>query len=173
MAFQGDIDDPIAHAAGSFMLTGLETGRELGMKLADGFPAARQSGDLQPLMEAVPYFRWLGLKAERQGAELITILPFQQMLIGNPMLPALHGGVTGALLECAATISLIGAMDEPKLPRIINITVEYLRPGWPEDCFATGIVTKQGRRVANVRAMAWQGDRKRLFAAASAHFMVN
>ena len=143
------------------------------MKLADGFAAARQSGDLQPLMEAVPYFRWLGLKAERQGAELITILPFQQMLIGNPMLPALHGGVTGALLECAATISLIGAMDEPKLPRIINITVEYLRPGRAEDCFATGIVTKQRRRVANVRAMAWQGDRKRLFAAASAHFMVN
>jgi uncharacterized protein (TIGR00369 family) len=94
------------------------------------------------------------------------------MLIGNPMLPALHGGVTGALLECAATISLIGAMDEAKLPRIINITVEYLRPGRAEDCFATGIVTKQGRRVANVRAMAWQGDRNRLFAAASAHFMM-
>ncbi|MFP6773878.1 MAG: hotdog domain-containing protein [Alphaproteobacteria bacterium] len=51
-------------------------------------------------------------------------------------------------------------------------TVEYLRPGRAEDCFATGIVTKQGRRVANVRAMAWQGDRNRLFAAASAHFMM-
>lgn len=142
------------------------------MKLAGGIAAARQSGDLQPLMAAVPYFRWLGLKAERRGAELITILPFKEMLIGNPMLPALHGGVTGALLECAATISLIGAMDEAKLPRIINITVEYLRPGRAEDCFATGIVTKQGRRVANVRAMAWQGDRNRLFAAASAHFMM-
>ncbi|MFP6709648.1 MAG: PaaI family thioesterase [Alphaproteobacteria bacterium] len=115
----------------------------------------------------------MGLKAECQGAALITILPFQQMLIGNAILPGLHGGVTGALLECAATISLIGAMDEPKLPRIINITVEYLRPGRAEDCFATGIVTKQGRRVANVRAMAWQRGRKRLFAAASAHFMVN
>jgi hypothetical protein len=36
-------------------------------------------------------------------------------------------------LECAATISLIGAMDEAKLPRIINITVKYLRPGRAED----------------------------------------
>jgi hypothetical protein len=29
----------------------------LGIKLADGFAAARQSSDLQPLMEAMPYFR--------------------------------------------------------------------------------------------------------------------
>jgi uncharacterized protein (TIGR00369 family) len=150
------------------------------VKLSDGISAARASGDLQPLLDVVPYFRWLGLKAERRGDELITILPFQDMLIGNPMLPALHGGVTGALLECAATISLIGAIDDtsgdnveqPILPRIINITVEYLRPGRAEDCFATGIVTKQGRRVANVRAIAWQRDRDKLFAAATAHFMM-
>ena len=146
------------------------------MNLADGMDAARASGDLQPLIDVVPYFRWLGLKAERRGGELITILPFQDMLIGNPMLPALHGGVTGALLESAATISLIGAMadtvEKPVLPRIINITVEYLRPGRAEDCFATGIITKQGRRVANVRAIAWQGDRDKLFAAATAHFMM-
>ncbi len=142
------------------------------MTLADGIRAAQASGDLQPLIEAVPYFRWLKLRVERHGEELVTILPFQDMLIGNPMLPALHGGITGALLESAAMISLIGAMEKPKLPRIINITVDYLRPGRPLDCLATGLVTKQGRRVANVRALAWQGDREKLIATASAHFMM-
>lgn len=166
------------------------------MKLAAGIRAAQASGDLKPLIGMVPYFRWLGLRAEwreknhdgkhggnhggkqdggkegEQGSEIITILPFQDMLIGNPMLPALHGGVTGALLESAAMVSLIGTMKQPNLPRIINFTVEYLRPGRPEDCFATGIVTKQGRRVATVRAMAWQRDREKLFATASAHFMM-
>ncbi len=143
------------------------------VKLSDGIHAARESGDLGPLIAAVPYFRWMGFQAERRGDELITIMPFQDMLIGNPVLPALHGGTTGALLESAAMISLIGAMDEVRLPRIINITVEYLRPGRPQDSFATGIVTKQGRRVANVRAVAWQADRDKPFATASAHFMMN
>ena len=142
------------------------------MNIPKGIAEARQSGDLRPLVDAVPYFRWLGLRVEQQGDELITVMPFQDMLIGNPMLPALHGGVTGALLESAAMISLIGATDTPRLPKIINITVEYLRPGRPADSFATGIVTKQGRRVANVRAQAWQKDRNKLFATASAHFLV-
>ena len=140
--------------------------------IAEGINAARQSGDLQPLMAAVPYFRWLGLRVERRGEELITLMPFEDMLIGNPMLPALHGGITGALLESAAMISLIGAMATPKLPKIINITIEYLRPGRAMDSYATGIVTKQGRRVANVRAYAWQRDRDKLIATASAHFMM-
>ncbi len=143
-----------------------------GTRIADGINAARQSGDLQPLVAAVPYFRWLGLRIDRQGEELITVMPFQEMLIGNPMLPALHGGITGAFLESAAMISLIGTMATPELPKIINITIEYLRPGRAMDSYATGMVTKQGRRVANVRAYAWQRDRDKLIATASTHFMM-
>jgi len=124
-------------------------------------------------VETVPYFRWLGLRIDRQDGELITVMPFQDMLIGNPLVPALHGGITGAFLESAAMISLIGAMATPKLPKIINITIEYLRPGRAMDSYATGIVTKQGRRVANVRAHAWQQDRDKLIATASAHFMID
>ncbi|MBT3332143.1 MAG: PaaI family thioesterase [Rhodospirillaceae bacterium] len=140
--------------------------------ISDGILAARQSGDLQPLIDAVPYFRWMGLRVDRQGDELITVMPFQKMLIGNPMLPALHGGTTGALLESAAMISLIGAQDQSTLPKIINITVQYLRPGRDLDSFATGIVTKQGRRIASVQAIAWQKNRDKLFATASTHFLV-
>ena len=140
--------------------------------ISDGILAARQSGDLQPQIDAVPYFRWMGLRVDRQGDELITVMPFQKMLIGNPMLPALHGGTTGALLESAAMISLIGAQDQSTLPKIINITVQYLRPGRDLDSFATGIVTKQGRRIASVQAIAWQKNRDKLFATASTHFLV-
>ena len=140
--------------------------------ISDGILAARQSGDLQPLIDAVPYFRWMGLRVDRQGDELITVMPFQKMLIGNPMLPALHGGTTGALLESAAMISLIGAQDQSTLPKIINITAQYLRPGRDLDSFPTGIVTKQGRRIASVQAIAWQKNRDKLFATASTHFLV-
>ena len=141
-------------------------------RIAAEIEAARKSGDLQPLVEAVPYFRWMGLRIDRHGEELLTVMPYQEMLIGNPMLPALHGGTIGAFLESAAMVSLIGAMATPKLPKIINITIEYLRPGRPMDSYATGIVTKQGRRVANVRAYAWQQDRDKLIATASTHFLI-
>ena len=37
--------------------------------------------------------------------------------------------------------------------------VDYLRSGRPVDTHARAIVTRQGRRVTNVRVEAWQEDR--------------
>ena len=142
------------------------------MSFAERIAAARLNGDYNALIEAIPYFQWLGLNVELRDGEVVTVLPFQDMLIGNPMLPALHGGVTGAFLESAALLSLMARMPTAQVPKIVNITIEYLRPGGPVDSFAAGIITRQGRRVANVRAEAWQDDRAHPFAAASAHFLL-
>jgi acyl-coenzyme A thioesterase PaaI-like protein len=58
------------------------------------------------------------------------------------------------------------------VPKTITITIDYLRSARPVDTFARGIVTKQGRRVANVRVEAWQEDPAQPVAAANAHFLV-
>jgi acyl-coenzyme A thioesterase PaaI-like protein len=58
------------------------------------------------------------------------------------------------------------------LPKTITFTVDYLRSGAPIDTHARGIVTRHGRRVANVRVEAWQDDRTRPIASAHAHFLV-
>ena len=81
---------------------------------------------------------------EDQCAKLIIVILFQHMLFGNPLLPGMHGGSRGALLESTTTISLIGAMDQSKPPRIINHSVVS----------ETGTVTKYARLVADMRAMA-------------------
>jgi hypothetical protein len=47
---------------------------------------------------------------------LIIIMAFQDMLTGNPMVPALHSGIAGAFLDSAAMISLIGAMGQALYP---------------------------------------------------------
>lgn len=133
---------------------------------------ARRTGDFNRLAEAIPYFRWMGIRIEQRDGEILTVMPFADMLVGNPMLPALHGGVTGAFIESAAIISLMATLDTPKLPKTINITIEYLRPGGPADTFGTGVITKQGRRVANVRAEAWQDSRDHPIAFANAHFLL-
>lgn len=135
--------------------------------------SARQSGNWQPLVDAVPYARWFGLLLEPKDGELICHLRFQDMLVGNASLPALHGGTLGGLLESAAVFQLLYQAESIVLPKIINVTVDYLRSARAVDTFATGVITKQGRRVTSVRALAWQEDRSKPVATANAHFLVD
>ncbi|WP_290818359.1 PaaI family thioesterase [Ferrovibrio sp.] len=84
----------------------------------------------------------------------------------------MHGGVVGALLESAAIVQLIWSADADRIPKIIDLQVDYLRSARPVETFARAIITKHGRRVANVRAEAWQDDPARPVAAAHAHFLL-
>ena len=134
--------------------------------------AAKASGDFAAIHRAIPYARWLGVSVERSSGELLSRLAFSPALIGNPALPALHGGTVGALLESAAIFQVLWELDAVVLPKTINITVDYLRSGRPADVFAKAVITKRGRRVVNVRAEAWQDDRDKPIASATAHFLV-
>jgi len=127
----------------------------------------------QDVVRAIPYLEFLGVTVEEKpGGVLICHLPFQDKLVGNPTLPAIHGGVIGGLLESVALLQLIWSLDAPTLPRTVNTSIDYLRSGWAKDTFARGRITKQGRRVANVRAEAWQDDPERPIAAAHGHFLL-
>ena len=66
----------------------------------------RRDAALRALVDGVPYIQYLGVQIDRRGDELTAILPFADKLIGNPLLPALHGGVTAAFLEVTAVITL-------------------------------------------------------------------
>lgn len=142
------------------------------------------------LVGAVPYIRFLGIRFDRQGDEITAHLPFQPMLIGNPLLPALHGGVTAAFLEVAAIIELswstlwedlsAGRLDPeavtpghlPPLPKTIDFTVDYLRAGQAKDCFAKARINRSGRRYASVHVESWQDARDKPFASAVVHFLM-
>jgi uncharacterized protein (TIGR00369 family) len=134
--------------------------------------AARQADDFERFVQAVPYLRFLGLSVRKEADGPVCVLRGDPKLIGNARLPALHGGVIGALLESAAIIQLIWAAETDTIPKIIDLSVDYLRSAKPVDTFARAIVTKHGRRVANVRAEAWQDDPSKPVAAAHAHFLL-
>ena len=142
------------------------------MTLVEQLAAAKQSGDYQALLDAVPYSKFLGLSARSEGDVLVTTMRFAEHLIGNPALPALHGGTVGALLESAAIFELLVRAETVVLPKTITLTVDYLRSGKPVDTHARAFVTRQGRRVTNVRVEAWQEDRGKPIAAAAAIFLV-
>jgi uncharacterized protein (TIGR00369 family) len=142
------------------------------MTLIERMAAAKTTQDFQGLIDAVPYARWLGLTAALDGDELITTMKFSEHLIGNPALPALHGGTLGALLESAAIFELLWRAETAVLPKTITFTVDYLRSAAPVDTHARGVVTRQGRRITNVRMEAWQADRSAPVVSAHAVFLV-
>ena len=150
----------------------------------------RRDRALQALVAGIPYVQFLGIGFERRGDELTAILRYSERNIGNPLLPALHGGVTAAFLETTALIELAwqglwtaiesGAIDAetlgpdtlPRLPKTIDFTVDYLRSGLPRDAYARARINRSGRRYASVHVEAWQDNRSRLYAQATGHFMM-
>jgi uncharacterized protein (TIGR00369 family) len=132
----------------------------------------RRKGDPGPLVANIPYARFLGIDARVEKDGLITVLEYRQTNVGNPAVPALHGGVVGALLETAAVLQLLWEHEAEVVPKIINITVDYLRPAGLRATYARGLITKQGRRIANVSVDAWQEDEARLIASADCHFLL-
>jgi len=120
----------------------------------------------------VPFAGFLGLSLGLDDEGLFCKVAGDEKLIGNPTLPALHGGVLGSLLECAAIFLFIWGIETPTIPKTINMSIDYLRSGRPVDTYARGVVTKQGRRVANVRVEAWQEDARSPIAAAHGHFLL-
>jgi uncharacterized protein (TIGR00369 family) len=121
------------------------------------------------LLDAWPYARFLGVRLEAGDAGPLAVLPFDPKLIGNPILPALHGGVVASFLELAA-LARLGA--EGRRARTIDITVDYLRPARPVTTYAEARILKLGRRAANVSVEAWQEDRANPVAALRGHFMI-
>jgi uncharacterized protein (TIGR00369 family) len=128
---------------------------------------------LSAMLAAIPYVSFLGMRAELAGDEMTAILPFAPHLVGNVVLPALHGGVLGAFLEMTAICQL--GVREPyrRLPRTIDVTIEYLRPVRALTTFARADVRKLGRRIANVHVEAWQEFRAAPVAALRGHFMLS
>lgn len=150
----------------------------------------RRDAALNALVHGVPYVQFLGIEFDRRGDELTAVMPFDDKLIGNPMLPALHGGAIAGFLETTAVIGLAwsvlwedmetGNIDTdalaigrlPRLPKTIDFSVDYLRSGLPRDAYARARVNRSGRRYASVHVEAWQDQRGKLFAQATGHFLM-
>ncbi|MGZ0781978.1 PaaI family thioesterase [Pseudomonas sp. TKO26] len=133
---------------------------------------AHQQGDYGPLLQKIPYAALIGIECSRLGDELLFRLPANKDNIGNPLLPALHGGVIAGFMELAAAVHLLIFTGSPGVPKIIDFSLDYLRAGQFRDTFARCQVWRQGRRVANVAITAWQSTADEPIATARAHFKI-
>jgi acyl-coenzyme A thioesterase PaaI-like protein len=150
----------------------------------------RRDDALAAIVASIPYIQFLNVSFERRGDDLAAVMSYCDTLIGNPTLPALHGGAIAAFLEVAAVIELTWATawnaiengtltpeaitsgHQFALPKTIDFTVDYLRSGLPRDAYARATINRSGRRYASVHVEAWQDNRDRLFAQSTGHFLM-
>ncbi len=133
---------------------------------------AREAGRAGDLVAAIPYSKFLGLRARMEGRRLVTSLAADRRNVGNPLLPALHGGVVGAMLESTAVFEVLASQPVSTLPRTVNLTIDYLRSAALAPTWAAAEIVRHGRRVATVRAHAWQSDEAQPIASAQVHLLL-
>jgi uncharacterized protein (TIGR00369 family) len=169
-AYQDSEDDPVATATACFMIGANRTNMLADTRRDDGaLPALEAPEDPESPFANSPFARFLGIRIGGDGS---LVMPFSQGIIGNPILPAIHGGMTGAFLETAAIVGVTRELGVAKPPKPIGLTINYLRSGRALESHARTSIVKQGRRVVAFEAQAWQDDPERPIASAFGHFML-
>ncbi len=126
---------------------------------------------MDEVIAQIPYAVFLGVRAESDETGGLLLLPFRDEIVGNVNLPAVHGGVVGAFLELTALLQLMEQGLE-RVPRPINFNIDFLRSVGPHDTRGRAEIVKHGRRIANVRVLAWQDDPARPVAAGIGNFLL-
>ncbi len=118
-----------------------------------------------------PYAQLLKLRTEEQEGALRFVMPFHDDVVGRPGF--LHGGAIAGLLEFAAFTALAKAIgDEAVSMKPVTVTIDYMRGGIPQDTYADAVIERLGKRLANVEAFAWQGERDKPIASARINFLL-
>lgn len=123
------------------------------------------------LLNTMPFAGFLGLSLVEGADGPVLKMPYRDDLIGNPLLPALHGGTIGAFMEITAMAHLAFYEDSPHQPRPIDVNVQYLRSGKPRDCYARARITRSGRTISSLEVHCWQEEETAPIARLQAHFL--
>ena len=168
-AYQESEDDPVATATACFVIGANRTNMLQDRPMEDrALPTLEAPEDPTSPFAQSPFARCLGIRIGEDGT---LVMPFSPKIIGNPILPAIHGGMTGAFLETTAIVGVTRELGVSP-PKPIGLTINYLRSGRALDSYANVSIVKQGRRVVAFEAQAWQDDPAKPIASAFGHFML-
>lgn len=142
------------------------------MELTDWINQPLAKRDITRAIDLIPYAKLIGMECMMLGEEVIYRLPVLESNIGNPTLPAIHGGVIGGFMENAAILFVLKKIDTQCLPKVVDLSIDYLRPGRFQDTFARCELVRQGRKVANVSVTVWQNHRSEPIANARTHLLL-
>lgn len=134
---------------------------------------ARQDREPQQILDVIPYSSFIGVKAKIEDNRILFFMPEQHSNIGNPSLPAIHGGVIGGFMELSAAVELLYTLNIEKIPKVADFSLDYLRPGRFQTTYASCSVLRHGKKLVNVSVVAWQDSPDKPIATARCHFLVS
>jgi len=186
LAHDGERDDPVAVATGRFAVFPLRPGFDLQAEIARSLssperPATAEamSGEFNASGTALPpaladqaYLHSLGLRLDMAATPVRGLMPHHERVVGNPKVPALHGGALATLMQVTATAELMKTSQAISAPLMSSCTIEYLRSAELVDCHASAVVVTRSRRYANLRAAIWQSREDQPVAVATVHFLL-
>ena len=103
----------------------------------------------------IPFNKYLGMEfVEISEGHVRVELPFKPEFIGNPEIPALHGGVISTTLDTAGGVAVWSQARPMDRVSTVDLRVDYLRPGRAERLIVVADVVRLGGRVgvAELRA---------------------
>jgi uncharacterized protein (TIGR00369 family) len=105
--------------------------------------------------EMIPFNKYLGVRVVSVAPGRIELeIPWRDELVGDPVKPAVHGGVIATLADAAAGFAIWGAVENHSARvSTIDLRIDYLRPGRLEALGAEAVAVRVGRSVgvADVR----------------------
>ena len=121
----------------------------------------------------VPFNALLGIQLvalECGSAEMR--IPYRPELLGDAARPALHGGVTSALIDVTGGTALLTQVQPGDRLSTIDLRIDYLRPAGKADLIARAEVLRLGNRVGVVKIQAFSGTNEEHIAEGTAVYQV-
>jgi uncharacterized protein (TIGR00369 family) len=105
---------------------------------------------LRQVMENyIPFNTFLGVRVVLLEDGFVRMeIPFRPEFVGDPMRPALHGGVISSLVDTAGGCAVWCSLEDARARvSTIDLRIDYLRPGRLEALVGEARVVRLGNRV--------------------------
>jgi uncharacterized protein (TIGR00369 family) len=142
------------------------------VKLKQLIETAKLQDNYSAILDLIPYANFIGVSITQDQQGWLFTLASESSNVGNPISPALHGGVIAGFMEVAAALAQMLTSQDPTLPKIINFSIDYVRSAGVEPTYARCNIVRQGKRIANVTVLSWQTNKLEPIATARAHFLL-
>ena len=143
-------------------------------KPADTQPPSHDANRIAAALETLPHNAKLGIRmVELVPGRCTTYIEFRPELVGDPNRGVLHGGVVTTLVDATAGAAVYASIPRDTSLATLDMRIDYLKPALPDKrLYATAELYRLTRRIAFVRASAYQDDPENQVANCVASFMV-
>lgn len=135
---------------------------------------ANDARSIKAALESLPHNAKLGIRmVEVAPGRCTTYIKFRPELVGDPSRGVLHGGVVTTLIDATAGAAVYASIPLDRSLATLDMRIDYLKPAKPDRrLYATAELYRLTRRIAFVRASAYQDYRANQVANCAASFMV-